>query len=827
MDSRSLFQFRFVDRFDSKDRIIRFIGAPSKGEALWVYGPRGTGKTRLIKKVLSENLADNQRSIIFSFDSSSETIELQRFLEKLQEVSTIRFIDFLRTNYTSLLDISKQVTTQLLKNAGIDISGFISAAYDGAQLFISKETQQQHSASKVIELYVNTILHQYSLVIALDHFSSCKKQSVDLFVQFIGRFIENPNMHFLICTTDEDLCNREDIQTKLLTKIAVTRLELKPFDDDIYFYEILKDIFNISRSERNVITQVFSICNGLPDKLQLALMELYRTNAIELNEDRAKLDLSEMKRYLLQKKVGFKLNSYNISAKILLWLVIAFDECATPQLLRHSAEFLIKKVFMGMDILVQNLDQELKNLFQGNVIDIEFERKGAVRIGNLFVRETLKEQFTTEPARRLFSSALVSYFSDEASFLESLDLESDWKKKIVVTHAINAQVSGWVHIALEHGLHQYSKGFITDAADIFVRIQQENDKISSVNLLKMANCFYMAGKYCSAESVMQLIESRQNLDNWEFHFCYSRILNLLLKKEDAVRETRIAIRKAKTVKEHIQALNMQQQILVDTSDGHSEAKDIFFSLIRQLRKTPHVRHYILPTLKTAVDFCHGADSFMYLKEAEKIAREDNNQLELAYVLTNEGFEYFRQGQVHSAEQCFVESLRLLENMRIHEVSYPLCDLANCYMVKEMYEQAISVLLRAALWNQSNYVFITIQTLLMVCYAFLGQDKKSKQIANDLVLYIDTYKITDTTMLRKIYLNMAIIYRYLEEPILEEKYAEMAYPLSIHTSSWYRAYEIAQPYMQNLSTPIQYCPLGEEWYWTNARYDHWLVTFSHD
>lgn len=827
MDSRSLFQFRFVNRFDSKDRIIKFIGTPSKGEALWVYGPRGAGKSRLIKKVLSEHLKDDQRSIIFSFDSSSESTELQQFLDKLQEVSTIRFIDFLRTNYTSLLDISKQVTTQLLKTVGIDISEFISAAYDGARLYISKATQQQHSASKVIEQYVNVILNQYSLVIALDHFSSCKKQSVDLFVQFIGRFIENPDVHFLICTTDEDLCDRDDIQTKLLTKIAVDRLELKPFDDDIYFYEILKDIFNISQSERDVIRQVFFICNGLPDKLQLALMELYRKNAIELDEDSARLDLAEMKRYLLQKEVRFKLSSYNISAKILLWLVIAFDECAPLQLLRHSAEYLIKKVFWGMDLLVQNLDQELKNLLQGNVIDVKIEQKGAVRIGNLFVREALKEQLAAEPAHRLLSSALVSYFSDEASFLESLGLEQDWKEKILVTHIIEAQVSEWVDTALKYGIYQYSKGFIADAADVFARIQQESDKISSMNLLKMANCFYMVGRYCSAESLMQLIEGRQDLDNWEFHFCYSRILNLLLKKEDAVNKTRIAITHATTEGQRIQALNMQQQILVDTSNGHSEAKEIFFSLIKQLRGNTQLRHYILPTLKTAVDFCHGAEAFMYLEEAKNIARENDNQLELAYILTNEGSEHFRQGQLQLAEQCFTESIKLLENMRIHEISYPLCDLANCYMAKEMYEQAISLLLRAALWNQSNYVFITIQTLLMVCYAFLGQDKKSIQIAKDLECYIGTYEITDTTMLRKIYLNMAIIYRCLENTSLEEKYAKMAYHLSTHTSSWYRAYEIAQPYMQNLSAPIQHCPLGEEWYWTNASYDHWLVTFSHD
>jgi len=827
MDSRDLFRFRFVDRFDSTEEMIHFISTPSDGKVLWLYGGRGTGKTRLIEQVLSEHLGAEQRAVIYSFDASPEGSELQQFLEQLQEAVSIRFLEFLRANYTSLLDISKQVTTQLLKNVGFDMGGFVSAAYDGAKLFVAKGTQQQHSAVKVIGQYLAFILQQHSLVIALDHFSLCKKQSVDLFMQLIGQFVDDPDVHFVVCTTDEELCDREDIQTKLLTKVAVIRLEVKPFNEDIYFYEILDDIFSIPQSERDTIAQVFSICNGLPVKLQLALMELYRTNAIQISGNKAQLDFVEMKRYLLQKEVGFKLNAYSISAKILLRLVVALNECATPQLLKHAAEYIIRKLFCGMELMIQDLDGDLKALCQGNVININIAQKGAVKIGNPFVREALKEQFASDSVKRLFSGALVSYFSDEASFIASLDLAPDWKARVVVTHAINGQTPGWVQTALEYGLQQYSKGFITDATEVFIQIQQENNEIASEDLLKMADCFYLAGNYNLSESLMQIVEGRQDLDNWAFHFCYSKTLNLLLKKNRAAQEAQMAVSQAKTAEERIRALNMQQQILVDTTGGKAEAKQIFLSLTKQLKKTSEVGPYVLPALKTVVDFYHGTDSFKCLRKAKELATADDNQLELAFILTNEGFERFRQGQGKEAEQCFVDALKLLENTRLHEISYPLCNLANCYMAQGMYERAVSVLLRAALWNQSSYVFVTIQTLLMVCYAFLKQDEKSRQTANDLVTYIESYKITDTTMLRKIYLNMALTYRHLKEMELEETYARKAYPISQHTSSWYRAYEVAQPFMQNLSSPIQYCPRGEEWYWTNGDYEPWLVTFSHD
>lgn len=826
MDSRRIFQFRFVDRYDSKTFMTDFLNSTSGCNTLWLSGSHGTGKTRLLNKVLEKHPGNGQQSIIYSLGDNSEPDELKQFLELLQQISPVRFIDFVRTNYTDFVDISKQITTQVLKIAGLDMAGFISAAYDGTKLFVN-QSKQQHAATKVIAKYLNVVLEQKPLVVVLDHFSSCKQQSVDLFMQIVGQFINNTNIHFIICTTDEVMENRKDISAKLLTKIPVIPLVLKPFDEDIYFYEILEDIFEIPRTSKSTISQVFSICNGSPVRLQAALIELYRTNVIQLGKNKASIDFERLRQFILQKEVGFKLENYKIPAQILLRLIIVLNEQAPAGLLIDAAGYILKKIFIGFELLTDSLSGELANLYQSNIVDIEPLQGVTVKIGNPIVREALKEQFSKDPIHRLFSSTLVAYFSEHDSFIESLNLPSDWKARTIVLLSVNGKVSGWIQTALEYGIQRYSSGYVNDAAEIFSLIQQETEAIASKDLMTMADCFYQIGNYGIAESFLLIINSRKDLDTWTFHFCYSRILNLQLKKDQALQEAKSAVKCARTAEQHIRSLNMQQQILVDTTGGKAEAKEIFLKLIRQLKKAPENSHLILPTLKTAIDFYHGADSFAYMKQAKKLAEENNDQLEMAFILTNEGFEYFRQGQVKQAEKQFIESSKILANIRIHETAYPLNNLANCYMSCGLYENAVSVLLRAALWNQSGYTFVTIQTLLMVCYSFLGMNEKSRQIANNLISYIDSYKITDTTMLRKIYLNLALMYRRFEETELEGEYAQKAYYVARRSSSWYRAYQIALPFMQNISDPIEHCPKGEKWYWTNGDYEPWLVTFSHD
>lgn len=827
MDSRKLFQFRFVDRFNQKKQLIDFLHGNLQFNILWMSGKQGIGKTRLIKEIVEKEKSNKTASIICSFEENNENDKLDEFIKLLQNEADLNFSDFLKANYTSLLDISKQITIQILKLVGIDIGGFVTAAYDGTQIFVNQK-KQQHAAPKVVANYINAVLNKKSLIIVFDHFSACKKELVDFFIQIITQFINNPKICFIISTTDEEMQNRTDIRDNLLLKIPLVPMKLDSFDEDIYFLEILQEIFDIPLDARPIISQIFTACDGSPVRLQAALMEMYRTNIVQLGVEKATIDFQQLKQNILQNEIGFKLEHYKIPDQIILRVIIGLKEQAPISLLLEATDYVIKKLFAGMPAFSKNLSDEIGGLYQCNVIEISVDGRSIVKISNPIIREILQDKFANDTVHRLFSKILVDFFAEKREYILSTGVTLDWFKQISVMHSIKGKVLDWVQTALDYGLYQYKEKHIFEASKVFSELQQEVESISSEAVLIMSDCFYYAGKYDDAAGLLRIIESRNDYNQWKFNFYYSRIENLLLRKEHALELARAAAKSAHNEEERIKALNMQQQILVDTTGGSAAAKIIFDKLATQFQNADNkTQRLILPTLKTAIDFYHGDESFAYLKQARQLCNNEDNQLEEAFVLTNMGFEHFRQGALIDAQQCFVKSAKMLFDIRVHEVSYPLNNLANCYMSQNKFEEAITILLRASLWNTSGYAFVTIQTLLMVCYAHIGKKEKSIKVADKLISYIKLYDITDSTMLRKIYLNIGLVYTHFNESESAKQYAIKAYPFTVNTSSWYRAYNIAKEYVYEDNKPMDFCRKEEVWYWTSGCYEPWLITFSHD
>lgn len=827
VDSRNLFDFRFVDRYQQKKDIAKFLNSELTFNTLWLSGKQGIGKTRLLKEIVEKQASKDRDYIFCSFEETNSTDKLEEFIDLLQRKSKLKFFDFLKVHYESIFDISKKITTGILKIAGFDLGDFVDAAYDSTKIFITHKTQQ-HSAIKVIANYLNIILANKRLIVVLDHFSKCKQETVDLFMQIIAQFVDNKNIHFIISTTEEEMEYRNDISSKILLKIPVHTMILSEFDEDIYFYEILQDIFHIPDESKPIISQIHTICDGSPVKLQAALMESYRSNIIYLEKEKAVIDFLKLRQIILQKEFGFKLENYKLPAQIIFRLIIALDEQAPSLLLIKASKFIVDNMFLGLGVLKEDLSSELSNLYQYNVIEFSLDGNSIVKINNPIIREILREKFKYDPTNKLFSKTLVDFLCENKEFVLSLGLTSDWIEKMIVSHAINGKTNNWIQLALEYGIFKYRKNRFSDAAEYFETILSQTEYISSENLFPIVDCFFQVGKYTTAETLLRELEKRSDCNKWTYNYYFSRTENLLLRKEHALQLAEEATHNAHSREEKIKALNMQQQILVDMTDGKERAKIIFDNLVELFKKSDtETKSQILPTLKTAVDFYHAEETFAFLDLAKKMALQENNQIEEAFILTNEGFEHFRQGNIESAENCFLNSAKKLFDIRTHEISYPLNNLANCYMSKNMFEEALTILLKSSLWNTSSYVFVTNETLLMVCYAHIGKTEKAIEMINKLLAYIEQFDINDKTMLRKIYLNIALVYKKINKPYLSEEFAKKAYPLSFNTSSWYRAYTLIKNLYEDEPNPISFCREKEKWYWSNGDYEPWLVTFSHD
>lgn len=145
MNNCDLLNFRFVDRIEAKKTLHDFINGTSAAPVLWISGEQGIGITRLIKEVISKNETETIDAIC-SFKDDKDPSQLNELITALKKnKSGLGISDFIRNNYSDVLDITKKISTQILKLAGLDIADFVASFYDSSKLFVDQK-KQQHSS---------------------------------------------------------------------------------------------------------------------------------------------------------------------------------------------------------------------------------------------------------------------------------------------------------------------------------------------------------------------------------------------------------------------------------------------------------------------------------------------------------------------------------------------------------------------------------------------------------------------------------------------------------------------------------------------------------
>lgn len=830
MNNCDLLNFRFVDRIEAKKTLHDFINGTSAAPVLWISGEQGIGITRLIKEVISKNETETIDAIC-SFKDDKDPSQLNELITALKKnKSGLGISDFIRNNYSDVIDITKKISTQILKLAGLDIADFVASFYDSSKLFVDQK-KQQHSSLNVLNSYISHIIKDNTLIVVLEHFTCCNKNYADAFIQLIINFMETQNIYFIITSTNEELESNCNFVTDFLSKIPIQKMKIEPLED-LYIYEILEDKFAISKEDRDIVCQLSKLCNGSPSRLRNTFSNMFMKGDISLSKDSdiAQTVFDKLKKDIASNDLSFKYDEFDLFSRTLLKLIIAFKEQASLSLLTKFSSKILEEEF-GVKVIEEEILKSAFKLIENGIIgrDDKAYSGHKVKIENSLLRNTIEESIKAEPSYIMFSYWMQKHILENMEDVIASGLSKEMAEYLVAFHSVIGVVPDWVEIAVNYGILQFEKNNIAAAVEFFHHVREQVTSISSDKLIVMANCYFQDGNYDVAEKLLRLIDERKDCQAWEFYYLYCKVENLLLKKSYALDLAKTAEKMSADKVEKIRSLNMQQQILVDMSDAKENAVEIFNSIIKMNENCgEQVEKAALPTLKCAIDFFHGKDAFVYLDLAEEQAIKYEDQFEEALILTNKGFEHFRQGKPDEAKKCFNKSKEMLTNLRIHEISYPLNNLANCYMSCDMFENAISIIIEANRWNTSTYVSISLKTLLMVCYAHTSETERSIKMADELIDFINSYKITDTTMLRKIYLNIALVYNHLNKPknVINE-YAMKAYQISANTSSWYRAYDLVRGLVPASDDPLSHCLPDEEWYWTNGKYEPWLVTFSHD
>ena len=189
MNNCDLLNFRFVDRIEAKKTLHDFINGTSAAPVLWISGEQGIGITRLIKEVISKNETETIDAIC-SFKDDKDPSQLNELITALKKnKSGLGISDFIRNNYSDVLDITKKISTQILKLAGLDIADFVASFYDSSKLFVDQK-KQQHSSLNVLNSYISHIIKDNTLIVVLEHFTCCNKNYADAFIQLIINFMK-------------------------------------------------------------------------------------------------------------------------------------------------------------------------------------------------------------------------------------------------------------------------------------------------------------------------------------------------------------------------------------------------------------------------------------------------------------------------------------------------------------------------------------------------------------------------------------------------------------------------------------------------------------
>ena len=209
MEIQELFEFPFVDRTYETELLNDFF-EQKEVNVLWINGKSGTGKSTFIKRILSSNIK-NKAYICFSPNSENNACSLQQVVEELEKLSRNKFNLFIKKNYSSLFDITKQVTTAITSIMGVNLSWFFNLLFDTSNQFISYK-EEHENLSKVVNKYIESITKKKDICLIIDNFMYCDNASLDILLNIIKNINTNKRVKIILITTTKPLSEKKEVQ---------------------------------------------------------------------------------------------------------------------------------------------------------------------------------------------------------------------------------------------------------------------------------------------------------------------------------------------------------------------------------------------------------------------------------------------------------------------------------------------------------------------------------------------------------------------------------------------------------------------------------------
>lgn len=837
--------FSFTDREEQKAHIDNFLINEPKA-VLWVHGKEGAGITR----VLNELILPTQDCEVCYVDLSLQK-PLSLFVQALNNGGRDKVERFYKRKPLWKLGASLAAFAATADvGSALTIHSITSMIEDSTELFYIEGKRESTNNVAILHDYILRS-RKSNVAIIFDHFSQCNTDDARTIVDVILSFLDRecalsmlpegkkatlPHVYFVIATKDEELENRKDISKFVFEDLPRIELKIEQFTDPLHFSHMLKNAFDVD-GKGEVVEYLMSICQGFPGRLEEIALKLYaqHENTHALKPALEKNTIDDAIESIRNENPTTIASSFHMPESLYIRMLAATNLPWSRELLLEGAN-------------------ESAELLGGGYIpraELSFDKAMTILLER-FVQCSSKSNGFLYSVKPRYLDSLVKGFQQSR---ETWMMFNDWMRRFLRNHSDDFKKIGidafdiqrafaqcsWCSNAptknrdfFVFGLNCFEKGRLAEAGSVFEHFESKDPFLTLDFRVIVGCCFYDLGKY---DKAMQYLDLGSDL---EVHFenypdesviRYLSILSevesvLLTHKQNALSHIDEALKRASHSGVKFELLTTKQKIITNLKCSRSQAKTIFDEAKESCPSALKNSMIYAHLLASSCEFYRGNKVADDLRRALNIALLHDDQPFQGAIKTNSGFDLFWQGRIEEAMLLFVEAIHNFKSCRPHEMAYPLNNLANCYMMSGRFEEAIKTFERALLWNQSNYLYFTLNTGYMVCLAMMGNDDRPFYIADMLLKRIKEVDSLDTSIDLNVHYNIEFVYRISNRPVpFEEEYAQKVAKRQDPTDLPYLWFD---KFDEDIESDIrQRLSRSNASFFFDYRFEPWLVTLTHD
>lgn len=823
MTNKELLNFRFVDRVNETKLANNFLEQTNNVKILLVRGHDLVGKNHFVNNLISKN---SQFTFIdIDFRDLNYTSAYKFFVEELERISNGKFIQYIRDHYTDIIEMTSKSVSTVLKIKGDSFAADILNCMMNTSLFFLNNHKEQESSINIITKYIKEISKHENLIVVFKNFSNCDEYSLPIIYQTISSSIEKANVKYIVTINENDWQkNKNEVFSFFSYRVPVFPIEIKQFEDANLFSEMLFDIFDLTYEDQNSIQHIFNVCNGYPGELKRLLSRVYFNNMDLFFSDpgEAKWDAETINKVICNEyiKIEFK----NPLIKLIFLIVLFLDINLTYEMIVSIVTFISNKlhILLPEKSLIAESIQEL--LYSYHLLEIRYDSKEYLTIVDSQKKDLLRSEFEKDNIIPLLSRYISDFLLYEKENVISNSSKEQYFSQLAL-HTYISKHNDWIEINYKFAKELYENYEIPIAQKVFLRLENVWDEFNNNKKFLIASCFYDAGKYEHADKILNSIEI--NSCDYEQLILIAKISSINMRKENAISVLDYMLAEQRFKKYRNSILDIKQRILSNIKSARKDAKKIFDCLETGfINKKHNYKNFLL----SSMEYYRGERVQQNFKILEDEYKKTNNQLMLAELLVNQGFDLFWQGKIDDAKKKFKESISNLELLRIHEISYSLNNYANCQMMEGDFEGAILSLRRAQMFNESKYTEIVLKTHLMVCYA-ITDNKTFYKLFNELKCFLNENNNLDISVYLKVYYALGFVQDFTGDKSLfsdDTNYLKMAisladiYEYEVLPYIWFKDWkaEVEKDISKRLDK-------DKYFFFKTYRFEPWLLTITHD